>query len=274
MNQNGCSLSIRTTVHFRHNAHTQSISGKIEALEYLNSEGGLFCFKTCKPNSGKPDNAIETKCKIAWKPQANLTGINLSCSRNAGDKCRKNDPYAKLVRVRLCGAILSGAQFEYTNLVEANFTGADLNDANFQDAHMGKVILTDTQLTNADFTNAKLQKANFENANLFEAKFRSARLFKANFRGTNLSDARFNNAKLRKTNFENAVLCGTRLKGASNLEQDQLSDACGNDSTVLPEGLTIEKCSKKFEEKFKNLCFKGITPVTKHDYAILTCCKS
>lgn len=61
-----------------------------------------------------------------------------------------------------------------------------------------------------------------------------------NFRGANLEDANFDGAVLVDVNFASA-----NLTGATNLEQKQLDEACGDGETKLPPGLIVKCCRKE-----------------------------
>ncbi len=73
----------------------------------------------------------------------------------------------------------------------------------------------------ADLVNAHLEKADLVGAHLEEANLYQAHLEKANLRGAN-------------------------LEGVTNLTQAQLNQACVDENTTLPEGLTRPKpCSEE-----------------------------
>ena len=74
--------------------------------------------------------------------------------------------------------------------------------------------------------------ANFENVDLSGARLASANFTGANLRGANLADA-----GLRHTNFS-----GADLSSAKGLTQERLSQACGDETTKLPQGFTIDPC--------------------------------
>jgi uncharacterized protein YjbI with pentapeptide repeats len=87
----------------------------------------------------------------------------------------------------------------YANLTEANLSGAFLYEAD---------------LTKADLTRADLGRANLRGANLREANLSRAKLF------------------VIRTNFSRA-----NFTGATNLTQQQIELAQGNEHTQLPEHL-------------------------------------
>ena len=72
-------------------------------------------------------------------------------------------------------------------------------------------------------TRAKLCEANLTKADLFKANLTKANLSKAELRGANLSKAN---------------LAGATLTNVKNLIQSQLNQACVDEDTTLPEGLT------------------------------------
>jgi hypothetical protein len=77
------------------------------------------------------------------------------------------------------------------------------------------------------------------------AFLRRTDLTEANLRGADLAGADFTNAIFRGADFENAVLDGTILKGADltgakHLTLTQLRKAMVDETTMLPEGVSID----------------------------------
>ncbi len=143
-------------------------SGKITALEYLNSEFLCLPFKIELPLIGR-----------CWKEQQQLTGINLSQETHVG---RVDLNSADLSNARLNRANLSGAHFFYTNLSNANLSFARLSGA-----VMLRANLTSARLLGADLTDASIQMADLANANL---RF-------ANLSGVSIERSKVANAQLR-----------------------------------------------------------------------------
>jgi uncharacterized protein YjbI with pentapeptide repeats len=81
-------------------------------------------------------------------------------------------------------------------------------------------------------TKADVARGSFQGANLERVPFVLANISRSNFAGANLRGVDFRNAFTYNANFEN-----TDLSGVKNLEQQQLDVACGNEATVLPQGL-------------------------------------
>lgn len=80
---------------------------------------------------------------------------------------------------------------------------------------------------------ADLKGAEFDGADLQKIRFDFAILDGASLKHANLDGANLCSASLEK-----AKLNGARLEAASLLTQEQLDMAIGDDSTLLPEGLT------------------------------------
>jgi uncharacterized protein YjbI with pentapeptide repeats len=79
---------------------------------------------------------------------------------------------------------------------------------------------------------------------LHGAFLRRTDLSGASLKRANLAGADFSNAIFRDADFEDAILDGTILKGADltgvkNLTQSQLSKAILDETTKLPDGLSI-----------------------------------
>lgn len=88
-----------------------------------------------------------------------------------------------------------------------SFAGGDLRDVNAYGAVLTGASFVRSDLTNASFVGAYLQGANFAGARLS---------------GVNLS--------------------GAEMDRATGLKKSQLSQACGDDSTLLPRGLSVPRC--------------------------------
>ncbi len=87
-------------------------------------------------------------------------------------------------------------------------------------------------------------------ANLFEADLRQANAVSAFMAKADLRGAKLHGARLYGANLEGAILSGAHLEGAillraEGLSQEQLSSACGDNSTLLPPGRTIPNCPKE-----------------------------
>ena len=102
-------------------------SGKIEALEYLNSEDGLLCFEFLKWKSDWWWGGEDNKCLISLKSRVPLVGINLSRSANdVVDDSSSN----------LSGVFLVGVDLREAVLSDARLSGANLSDVNLSDVNL------------------------------------------------------------------------------------------------------------------------------------------
>ena len=99
---------------------------------------------------------------------------------------------ADLSRADLGGANLSGADLWNANLIGANLTDAYLGGADLSSANLRDANLWDANLTGADLTGANLWSANLTDAYLSRADLGGADLWNANLSGANLTDARGN----------------------------------------------------------------------------------
>jgi len=168
---------------------------------------------------------------------ANLSGANLSG--------------ADLSEAYLNSAFLSGASLSGANLLGVNLTGANLTFGKLSRVDLTGADLSGANLGFADLTGAYLGGANLTGANLGGTNLRSADLSGATLRGANLSGANLSGAypiraDLTGANLRGADLTGTNLRGANlrgakNLIQTQLNEACGNNETELPEGLDLTR---------------------------------
>jgi len=144
-----------------------------------------------------------------------------------------------------------GAKGKKADLCEANLRGANLEKAFLNGANLQEASLFQANLQQADLRGANLQKAVLDWAHLQQAYLRGANLQKAVLNGAHLQEAdlfqaNLQQAYLRGANLQKAVLAGATLTDVKNLTQAQLNQACVDENTKLPKGLTRPKpCSEE-----------------------------
>lgn len=143
-------------------------------------------------------------CLIEFKRRTNLFGIDLSRATHASTNRHQRGTAPRI------GVFLHNVNLQDALLNRSNFDGAELNGANLRHAC----------LWNANFHNAHLAGADLRDAILRESKLTRARLD-----GTKL---------------DRADLRGADLFGAYDLRQEQVHSACIDNTTRLPEGLTVD----------------------------------
>jgi len=225
-------------------------SGKIAALEYLNSEDGFCLLGTCKERTtlfgidlsvdGDEPGAFlfGANLREADLFQANLRGAYLIRANLSSANLRK----ANLSNALLDDAILSNTQLMWADLRGADLHGANLRGANFTGADLGgakleRAILLGANLSHADLNHADLREATFVGANLSGANLSGADLEATNFGGAYLAWADFGRADLRQARFS-----GADLREAIAINQADLDATCGDEETLLRDGLTIPSC--------------------------------
>ena len=62
------------------------------------------------------------------------------------------------------------------------------------------------------------------------------------FENADLSNASFANADMLAARLDGAILNGADLSAALNLTTEQLSNACADPQTKLPEGIVAPRC--------------------------------
>lgn len=159
----------------------------------------------------------------------------------------------RLDEATLLGATLTGADFTKAYLVRAMLDGADAEGAIFERAVMETASLRTAKLAGArmagaDLTAISAQGADLSGADLDDAKLGRAQLSAASLRGASLRGAEMGRAVLYR-----ADLSGADLTGALRLYQAQLDGACGDEATVLPEGLTVPSCEAQTEARTARL---------------------
>lgn len=160
------------------------------------------------------------KLQGAKLPKANLQGADLSGANLEG---------ADLSKAKLEKAIIRGAILHHTTLNKANLQRADLRFANLQGAYLDEANLQEADLRFAYLQGIplgdELQRTHLNKANLQETNFIGAILEDANLQKANFSEAKLERARLFRAD----------LQGAINLKQQQIEQALGNSTTVLPD---------------------------------------
>lgn len=165
---------------------------------------------------------------------------------------------ADLRSADLTDANLRSADLRSANLGSAKLSGTDLTAANLLNANLSGADLRGTDLTAADLRRANLGGADLRGTNLVYADLRGALLHGANLgiadlnfadiRGAILYDASLRGAVLRGADLGGVELDRADLRDAKDLTKQQLSYACGDSETKLPEGFEISEC--KIENLF------------------------
>ncbi|MDZ8263847.1 pentapeptide repeat-containing protein [Nostoc sp. ChiQUE01b] len=191
---------------------------------------------------------------------ADLTEANLSRAIFVGANLqwvnftRVNLSEADLSVTCVCGSIFYEANLQKAILPEANLQGAILRKANLSqailydanlegtvlcDANLERAVLCDANLEGAILCDANLEEVNFEGSNLQDANLIGSNLQRAKLAGANLESALLSTANLQEANLQEANLCGANLSGLENVESQQIEQAIGDRTTILPENLKI-----------------------------------
>jgi uncharacterized protein YjbI with pentapeptide repeats len=156
-------------------------------------------------------------------------------------------PFAVLQNHDLRRVDLAGANLRYADLTGANLEGANLTGANLR-----RAIINQVKAEDSHWRRAYLDGASLIGADLTKADLRQVHAFRTDLSDTKLKDADASAASLSHANLAGSLISGLRLDDAylrftENLEQSQLSSACGNAKTRLPEGLSIRHCGKRLQ---------------------------
>ena len=176
------------------------------------------------------------------------------------------------------GAKLQGANLRHANLEKGFLIKADLRRANLQEASLSHANLQEARLFHANLQKADLHETNLQEADLQEADLQNAKcLSPSQIRGArnwvlaiygdtlraelllpsdhnvrmkkedlsgydlvgyNLQNAYLDDWNLQGANLKHAQLQGAHLEASRGLTQAQLDEACVDEHTTLPEGLT------------------------------------
>ena len=115
----------------------------------------------------------------------------------------------------------------------------------YDEAQIKRALGVET-LVGADLREVKLRWAD-----LREADLRGADLGGAKLRGADLGGADLRGADLRGAELDKGELRGAKLEGARNVTVCQLSEAIVDDTTKLPEGITMGQIAQARSEVAK-----------------------
>jgi uncharacterized protein YjbI with pentapeptide repeats len=118
----------------------------------------------------------------------------------------------------------------------------DLSYKELEGRDLSKSRLRQAELSLATFDGSKLSGANLSVSNAYGARFARTDFSGADLSNSTLVGSWFGSAVMTGADLRGANLSGSYLFTAKGLTQDQLSGACGDESTKLPEGLTIPLC--------------------------------
>lgn len=147
---------------------------------------------------------------------------------HSADMWFSNLQYAEVQGAELQNANLAGADLQYANLQGVNFQNSNLSYAKLQNAQIWNSNLQGAILQGANLGDVDLKNSNLQGAQLQTASFQNAQLQQTVFRGANLSSVDFQGANIEGTNFFESI----------GLTQEMIEKAHGDETTVLPEGLT------------------------------------
>ncbi|MEH1944694.1 MAG: pentapeptide repeat-containing protein [Nostoc sp.] len=183
--------------------------------------------------------AILAGANLQWVnfTRANLSEADLSVTYLCGSIFyQANLSKAILPEANLQGVVLRKANLSKAILYDANLEGAVLCDANLTGA-----VLCDANLEGAILCDANLEEVNFEGSNLLDANLIGSNLHRAKLAGANLEGVLLSTANLQEANFQEANLYRANFSGSENLELQQIEQAIGDRTTILPENFKIPK---------------------------------
>lgn len=134
-------------------------------------------------------------------------------------------------------AVRNGGNCPRCNLFQADLSNLELKNKNLAGARLRQADLSTAVMNRTSFAGGDLRDLNAYGAVLTGASFARADLTNASFVGAYLQGANFSGAKLSGVNFS-----GAEMDRAVGLTQGQLNQACGDDSTLTPRGLSIPRC--------------------------------
>ena len=175
--------------------------------------------------------------------QANFQGTDLRGAEFIGS----NFSHANLAHADVRGATMFGSQFTLANLEGAHLDGLAGQGANLAGANLDHARFTDAALMGADLRQVRAKGALFDQVNFVGAHLQGGRFSVASFRGARLNGAdltggEFSRADFRDADLTGAYLYASDLRGARNLTQAQLDEACGDAATRVERPLRVRPC--------------------------------
>jgi len=133
--------------------------------------------------------------------------------------------------------VRGGASCAGCNLFQGDFSGLQARGLNLNGARLRQANLSLSVMNRTRFSNADLRDVDAYGGVFSGASFAGANLTNASFVGAYLDGANFSGATLSGANF-----AGASLERARGLTQSRLNQACGDEATQLPSGLSIPHC--------------------------------
>lgn len=135
--------------------------------------------------------------------------------------------------------VRGGSSCAGCNLFQGAFSGLEARGLNLSGARLRQADLSLTVMNRTRFSNADLRDVEAYGGVFSGSRFSGADLTNANFVGAHLDGTAFSGANLTGVNFS-----GASLRGATGLTQGRLDQACGDEATRLPDGLSIPRCRR------------------------------
>ncbi|WP_426031917.1 pentapeptide repeat-containing protein [Cypionkella sp. TWP1-2-1b2] len=158
-----------------------------------------------------------------------LSGTGFKATLMAGANLQRSE----LVRSSFVGADLTGANLEKSLASRSDFSGAILRGARLVKAEFLRVSFAKADLTDADLSGGDFYRNDFSDAQMTGADLHDAIMPRAVFTGATMKGVNLAGAFLLQAHFEKVD-----LSGVAGLEQTQLDLVCGDETTILPVGLT------------------------------------
>ncbi len=162
-----------------------------------------------------------------WTPYTSLFGNPCESEEVVGEVksliVTEKDNLQELVleNIDLSEAQLQRSELSYSNLKNADLKGVNLKQSRLVEAFLEKVDLKGADLEGANLIGADLYEANLENARLWLVNLENASLRGANLKGVDLEQANLQGTDLLTANLE-----GASFGGVTNLNPQQVKEAC------------------------------------------------
>ncbi len=177
-----------------------------------------------------------------------------SVMMNGMDLAESNFEKSNLSSSDLRGARLIGSNFSKSNLVRASLADVNASNANFSGVVAARTDFSGGIFKNSNFFKAEITRADFSGATLENSDLSKGQFSRVNFKDASLNKINLDftslaRSDLRGVNFDGPVsmhgtfLFRTHLEGLdlnkiTGLQSWQLELACGDETTIVPDGLT------------------------------------
>ena len=200
--------------------------------------------KVATPGTPDPDMFAGLSLRNATLAETRLDGYNLDFTDMRG---------VALANVTLQKASGQDARFDDALILRADFSRGVFRRERFDRAVIAHSVFEGAEIIEGSFIDVVMRGGSFSGATLAGSRFDQARFERTDLRQVDFGvssfvNATFDGARLNGSSLAAANLSGADLTTAVGLTQSQLDKACGSETTLLPEGLSVPPCAPSLRQ--------------------------